>query len=1218
MTDAPGNNAAHATMTLSDAQRDGIERTDLSMAVTSGAGCGKTLVLTRRYVKALIDDGRPDATNRVVAVTFTDKAAIEMRQRIASLLTDRLATAGRAGEKAMLGEWVSRLSEARISTIHGFCASLLRANAVAAQIDPAFNVLADEFQRRRLQETACTDAVEAALECVEENLGALLDEFKYDQIISMLSVLLQERWRWSPDDYANSADILDRWRHRLDLMRQQAWQDWDKRSVLAEMKALADWPCAKADDKLAVHMSEQLTAINRIASATSTPEPEYFANLNSRPGGIGSAKAWGSSETVKQVRHRLNALVEQVQQFGVYFQPLNDNDGYSAMCLQALTVLAHDAISRYATAKRRSGVLDFVDLQVEARNLLLNNDDVRRRTAAEINHLLIDEFQDTDSLQHQLLYLAVDCRGPDPTEGKVFFVGDAKQSIYRFRGAEVEVFNSARDAMGQRRRRNLDLSFRTHAAGLAVVNRIFSQLIGPAYEPLRANRTACPPAHSAEIILARCPDGANALDRLRATAKTMAGRIAEMIRDPQPRVWNALAGRWRPVRAGDIAVLLPRLVNTSPYEEAFHEAAVNHYVVAGAGLFRQQELFDLLNALRAIDNPLDDVALMGFLRGDMVGLDDNALLHVARTTTPPYRDRLGDDQLADRLGSAAFHRLRWAADLLNTLLAEKDAVEIAELIEMLLSATGFTASLLGQHQGQRKCGNVHRALALARSADEAGASLREFIDFLTELTVREIRAEQAATDTEGGDVVRIMTIHKAKGLEFPVVFLADLNYTPRPRSGSLGVSGTWGLTLKVGSDGDEDQPTPQSCVLAEAIEHRAEQAEDVRALYVAATRHCDYLAFVGAAEQGADGRFGQPGSTLRMLDDTLGIGQALSAGKIELDGSATILVNSVEPPRLRRETAQSLLEQLYDRCDSPDALADALAKPAQPPSPEALPYLPAVRSYTIERLVPTTMAELEFCPARFHWHYELRVPLQVALDSDPNAPLPGEPAGQPAPAQRPSLAPAAAGTIFHRCMELLDFDNPQPAAALVRLAVAAQQDDMDPAPLTADLKQMLEKLRWHELWSMLTRAKRRLRELEFLTTIGRLEIQGVIDLLVQTDAGRWCIIDYKSDRIRPADVTDHAQRYHLQMLIYAAAAGRLLKKDAAPSAEGIAATLYFLRPGLSYTFEAEALLPRVAERRLADLADQLAEYRRTNTWPQRADHACRTCPYATLCQVQPA
>ncbi|NLF32149.1 MAG: UvrD-helicase domain-containing protein [Planctomycetes bacterium] len=1182
---------------LTDAQRAGIERTDLSMALTSGAGCGKTFVLSRRYVKILHDDGRPDAPTRVVAVTFTEKAALEMRQRVAAVLTAQLRETADPDRRALLAEWLSRIPEARISTIHGFCSSLLRAHAVEMALDPSFGVLADEFRYRSMLRRAVDDALRGALAEPSAAHVELADAFVYGRLVEMLTAAVEERWRWSRDDYAEASAILERWEKQAAVAMDARWDAFATEELRRQVEALRAAVCDDPTDKLAAQIAEQAPILLELLDRPASRTAATLGRLE-KPGSRGSAKAWGGKETMLAVRRQFADLIGRFQAMERYTGRLNDADRLAARCLVTLTEMAADAIARFDRAKREAGRLDYVDLLVKARDLLATRPHVRRRVAEGIRHLLIDEFQDTDALQSRLLMLAVDAVEATPPPGRVFFVGDAKQSIYRFRGADVEVFAALRDAVGSEGRYSLDLNFRTHAAGVRLVNRLFEPLMGEAYEPLVAHRSACPPGAAAEFVLVEAGD-TNA-ERTEAMARGVAGCIAGMLRDGRRRVWDDSAADWRPARPGDIAILMPRLQNTAPYERALRDAGVDYYIVAGTGLFRQSEVYDLCNALRAIDNPLDDVAVLGFLRGGMVGLDDNVLAHVAAAATPPYRARLDDPALLERLGQGDRDALRAAHRVLTRLAAEKDTCGLDALIERLLEATGYEAVLLAQPNGRRRCGNIHRVLAHARSAQAGGATLAAFVDFLSALTIEEIRAEQAATEAEAGDVVRLMTVHKAKGLQFPVVVLPDLNFVPKAAPAVLNVRGAWGMTLRAAGESDDAAIESKAWQLAGDLERDRERAEDIRQLYVAVTRHQDHIVFVGACEM-TDGGLGCRHSALNHLDTALNLSDALPDGQIDLGEGHAASVRRIEPPRLAAAASRSRLEALLARTTGPDALAAALTPRQVRPVGQSFVHLAATPVKTVERLAVTSLVELDHCPRAFRWHHELRAPAHLPS---------GAPGGEDGPGGGDGrLDAATAGTVFHRCMELLDVNDPQTPEALVARALADEGVTADAGPLAATLGSMLAALRGHDLWATLAGARRRLAELPFVTRIGPVEVEGIIDLLVETADGRWCVIDYKSDRVTAATAARRAGHYGLQMAVYASAAARRLGL-----ADGkVSAALYFLRPALACPVDVAAMNAAEVERRVTHLADRLAACRAEDRWPGREDGDCASCRFVRLC-----
>jgi len=529
--------------------------------------------------------------------------------------------------------------------------------------------------------------------------------------------------------------------------------------------------------------------------------------------------------------------------------------------------------------KKSRGIVDFTDLMTHARDVLAENPALQARLGEGIDQLLLDEAQDIDATQlSMLLGLLEGHSGGGLTDGqsggKLFLVGDAKQSIYRFRGARLEVFQQLCDQLGPARQIDLDISFRTLGPGLAFVNHVFSQLLGDDYSPVRSNRAELPAGSSVEILLAdgsedRPIDSAQTADV--AQAEMTAQRISQMVSRSEKRVWDAETKQFRPVRYGDVAILFARMTNSLVYERELQKRDIPYYVVSGTGFFRQQEIFDCLNALRVIDNPRDDLALIGLLRSAMFGMDDNALLHIASHVPKPWlpnmdEARLGD--LARLMEPGQVEALQLARDMLKKLSAEKDALGCDKLLERVLAETSYEAVLLGQYHGRRMMGNVRLLLGQARQS--AGQmSLGEFVEQMDEQILNESRYEQAPAAGQGDDAVQLITIHKAKGLEYPVVFVPDLNVGKQPIKAATLHRLDMGLVTKIRpgsslgedeSDDDEqqmaeakDQPLPRSFAMARWLENRDQQRETLRKYYVALTRAEDYLVLVGANWRTQDG-----------------------------------------------------------------------------------------------------------------------------------------------------------------------------------------------------------------------------------------------------------------------------------------------------------------------------------------------------------------------------
>jgi len=1221
---------------LTDAQQgaaiDGIGR---SLALTSGAGCGKTFVLSRRFTELLLHTrGQANPLSRFVALTFTDKAAMEMRQGVARVLKD-LAARSKGDDRRRLHAWLEELPEARISTIHGFCAALLRSHAVEAGLDPAFGVCADELLIRQMVSEAAEEAILLAVESERPDVLDLLSLLEFERVHKAVTALIKLRANADLRAYLDPRATSARWRGLVAHERAQALEclraDENLRSSVAKLEAAR---CDKPSDRLLTARAQALETMKslvadppltrggRFASLGETEPPKagprvkgppacspedltLVAEINLRGG---SANAWGGKEALKEVKNILRKLREAAQELLPYFEEPGAADDASASALAAIAGLALEAIDIYDSAKRRAGLLDFDDLIDHTGRLLTGDEDVRNAISAEIDQLLLDEAQDTNDVQVRLLSRLL-CGTDDIAEaddGRFFLVGDAKQSIYRFRGAQVEVFEDLCRRLGRNRRARLDVSFRTHPAGIAFINHLFAPLMGESYETIAAHRTDARETPSVELLLPAETQGQpveSAADAVRAQAAATARRIRRMLDGKERLVWDPAEGRHRPVRKGDIAILLRRMVVSGHFERELQAHGIDYFVIGGTGFFRRQEVYDVLNALRAIDNPADDIAFSGALRSALFGLDDNGLAWIAEACGRPYlpalRRKLADEGArfaVEGLSGSRTEMLRFAVELLDSLHRRKDAVGIDAVLDELLDATGYEAVLSAQFHGKRLLGNVRRLVDLARRATSERTSLADFLTQANSLVIEESRYEQAAVSAETEDVVRIMTVHKAKGLEFPMVFVPDLNHRPRERAGDLLHRVDWGLMLKLEApdENDEDRQ-PLSYRLARRHERRDGHREDIRLLYVAATRHRDHLVFVGADWRTEEGQLREAGSYLQQMDDVLEITGALEEKRETIPYADGRYMAAVRSPTVGGSPSAygpgAAGKKLLAEASSPEDLAERILRSGRGEgAPPLLGPLPTEVGKA--ELAVTALSEFERCPMLYRWRYELRVP------------APGRGRGAAAPDA------LTLGTLFHRCMELLDFARPQAAAALV--AQVAEEMELDATAdleaLADDLAKMLERFRSHELCASIATSQRVFREMDFLMACGPATLRGQIDLLYEDAEGRQHIVDYKSDRVGSEGPQAHAERYKLQMLLYAAAAARHFRS---PPAE---ATLYFLRTGQVHTFAATDASLAETQRRAASLAGELIRARRNGQFQRRETALCDICPYRMLCE----
>ena len=1235
-------------------QAAGIDRAGESLALRSGAGCGKTFVLARRFTELLLMGGAKnldEALSRFVALTFTDKAALEMSQRVRAMMRDFAARATGQDKRRLQG-WIERLGEARISTIHSFCASLLRGLAIEAGLDPAFAVCGDTFVTDKLLAEAAELAVLWAVEAGDEAVAALLGAMSLESFSREVRDLTSLRDAVNFDDYDDPQITIERWAKAMERLRGLAQQrlggDAQLREKLTELESFI---CTNDGDKLLPIRDDVLDIARQIISQPLADSAELFDELaKQKPGTKGSGKSWGDKDTAKAVRHCIKDLCGALGEYAVFAGLLNEHDQTAARTLATLCRLAGQTNERYAAEKKSRGIVDFTDLMTCARDVLAENPALRARLGEGIDQLLIDEAQDTDPTQLSMLLGLLDSRsGGGLTDGqsggKLFLVGDAKQSIYRFRGARLEVFQQLCDRLGPGRQIDLDISFRTLGPGLAFVNHVFSQLLGDDYSPVRSSRAELPAGPSVEILLANGPEdrpveSAQAADV--AQAEMTAQRISQMVSRSEKRVWDAETEQFRPVRYGDIAILFARMTNSLVYERELQKRDIPYYVVSGTGFFRQQEIFDCLNALRVIDNPRDDLALVGLLRSAMFGLDDNALLHIASHVPKPWLPNMDEarlGELARLMKPGQAEALQLARDMLQKLSAEKDALGCDKLLERVLAETSYEAVLLSQYHGRRMVGNVRLLLSQARQS--AGQmSLAEFVEQMDEQILNESRYEQAPAAGEGDDAVQLITIHKAKGLEYPVAFVPDLNAGKQPIKAATLHRLDMGLVTKIrpgsladddesNDDDDEqsqmadlkDQPLPRSFAMARWLENRDQQRETLRKYYVALTRAEDYLVLVAANWRTKDGALRSRESFLARLDEVLDIDGALQQGGGEIryrdDGQEFVATVSCQTPRQahwRAGKSKTPGETLICQACDAEGLAAGMGEIAANAKGE-LPLLGPVSCQAGQvELAATALDEFAKCPAMYHWRYELRAPVPnfSGLSEVGPGQVGDDSSGKPGPGWAgavPQLDPLTLGTLLHGCMELVDFANPQQANVLLaqglaRTGLGEEVGDFDLDALAEELEAMLAKFRSGSLARQLARLDPRdiYRELDFVSAFGPATIRGQIDLLYQA-CGQWHIVDYKSDHVSgDADsLAAKASRYEMQMLIYAQAVARYT--GLAPAG----ATLYFLRTGQEHSFDISPQAIADATGRVEALARELVDSRRAGKFKKCNQTSCDYC-----------
>jgi ATP-dependent helicase/nuclease subunit A len=1036
----------------------------------AGAGTGKTGVMVERYCRLVCEeDVSPDA---ILAFTFTDRAAAELRQRIRAELARRAAAAG-GGERAT--ELLAQVGGAWITTIHGFCNRLLAAHPIAAGVDPGFRVL-DAAETERAANEAFEQALETFLDEGDEASADLLAAFEIAglrRIVGAVHAELRSRGIAEPRLPEQPAPALEAALSRAASAAAEA---------LEELKP-GDGRRGLLEQAIAGLGAETPPGLDALCALRSGSKAKALANYN---------------EAIEA------AICRRAEA------------GEGGEAYRQLARLLELFSSRFAARKERRAGVDFEDLQILAA-ALLERTETGEAYRGRFRQIMVDEFQDTNRLQLRLIEAL---RGPG---SELIAVGDELQSIYGFRHADLDVFREQRrriEASPAAELMRLNGNFRSRPEVIAAVNALGAALFGDGYAPLRVGgvpRGDDGAGPAVELLLtgrdgwdAEGIDLAPAVDdRTPASALAEARFVAERLR--------ALADAG--IERGEMVVLLRAFTRLDAYEDSLQRAGLRPYVVGGRGYWSQQQVADVCALLAAIANPLDDQALFGALASPACGLapDTLWLLRAAagkkRHVWPALEHAAGmrETELAEperlaQIGEGELRLLRRFLAVHDGLRRRGPLLSLARLIDAAVTETGYDLAVLMRPAGTARFANVRKLMRLAEGFEaREGRDLRGFLDFLAARSETEGEA-QAATAAESHDGVRIMTVHNAKGLEFEVVAVPDLGRSllagtraplvsvgrePEPRVGmQLRRLGAGSVNLYAHRE-----------LCEEARERDAE--EGLRLFHVAVTRARRHLILSGVVKPEADAE---------VKPATPAIERIAAALKIDRERDSTIPVPAPEP--------RDGLDADFDPAEiavrvslpSPERAAELIrthSDDAVEP-PRAGGPAPLVR-----RRRPTgSRRPLSYSALAAFEESGDRVGLERALDS---------------------AGGSARGAVVHSLLEWSaanDWTEP-PQELVGRHAIAAGLEDRGVADLLHPVRNWLGSALLAD--RVRVPGARVRAEVPLLLRVAGSVLRGSIDLLVEREDEPPLMIDYKTDRLGDRGPSERAGRYATQRDIYALA-----------------------------------------------------------------------------------
>lgn len=1186
---------------LTDSQIKGVAITDRDLCVVAGPGSGKTRVLVERFANLVTT--HKVSIGEILTLTFTEKAANEMKVRVSDLFRQK----GMEQER-------QEIEFAYLSTIHGFCARILRENAIEAGIDPQFSVM-DELESGRLKDQALektlrertdgktidtflndifwkqTDAKKSRLKSFRDNMIQLYEKIRsacvpiaetvnvddLSTVISISSNRIEELIKEIKDIYSDSK-LTPKTREKVEYVLER-WNASNMQKEIAELYGKGD-KSAQRDDLI-------LALMNRVREIQSSIVLQVS----------------------KDVKKPLAAMRDELK---VLIGLLVEDYSTSINIMLRDFLVNFDIV--YSERKKVEGCIDFTDLEVKAIDLLENREYIANEIKRKFKYILVDEFQDISGLQMKIIDLI---RGKD----NLFIVGDAKQSIYGFRNAAVEIFQDIQNDIDPGSLISLNENFRSRPQILNLVNHIFNEL-WPGNSACRDSTQQLKPGAefsdkslpSIEIIVA---EGKDKTDARKWESMEVAKRIKEIVDKGEIKITNRRE-RERDITYKDIAILFRSTTDIKLYEQSLSHLDIPYYVVSGRGFYNTTEVTDLINLLKVIESPLDEINLAAVLRSPFVGLDDDALFTLADHARNSNKKKLLHQSLdeVDSIKEIEEHsrdRIVLFTQFLSEVQSIKPRTSLWKLISFILKKTEFQSKMLLFPNGKKRYANLRKLVELCKTQEAfEPLALKDFIEIVEGYKFKEIRESEAPVESEEDNVVKMITTHSSKGLEFPVVIVADTDRDNSRPPDYFVYSKNHGISFKILNSSTNEAEVPLSYERINDEITEKELDESKRLLFVAMTRAQEHLILSGGINKGKARGDSDKGNWHNYISASLSLNPEpednLEIIKIGEDSSQSI---EIRHSRVKEESKPSvqigagkptkLLTKYRKEITGCNKINTTLSSKETVKSGEKIlsriaHNVEINNSHYVYSV--TELLKYHFCPQLYYLNSILG--LQGTDEKNMSGPRSVE--DEDGNRLNDDEIPGhELGNIVHRVFSKYDFPEEN-----LKEYIAKELSAYDPG---TDQKNIDHVADWVNSFYNSDVGKEVLssewckREKSFIFNYRNNLIRGQIDLFHSDKRGLIKIIDYKANDIAIDEIPEKVELYRLQMQLYARALETIYGKKVDET------ILYFLVPDKPVVIDTTG----EACRELDSTLDNFFAAHKSGNFKRVSGRSCDWCNYKTIC-----